>query len=199
MMRLFFALCFAAFTAACGLRPLYGEVGADDGAVSVSQIDGRMGHRLRQELQRTLSTGLPGAGQGARLDIYLREGTRRLSLKQDAGVSRTTMSGDADYKLFSSEGELISSGRVTATSDFDRAASDFGDIALQTDARERLALLLSRRLTERLALDLTQTAEIEQEQINISASNPSIRAFGDDGENESDDDDLELIQSTDPN
>ena len=56
---------------ACGLKPLYGEGEFGSGPIKVSTIDGRMGHRVQQELRRSLSSGLPGVAAGTRLDIDL--------------------------------------------------------------------------------------------------------------------------------
>ena len=65
------------------------------------------------------------------------------------------MKARATYRLVSPDGEMLARGVVNTSADFDNASSQYGDIALQTDARERLALITARRLREQIALDLT--------------------------------------------
>lgn len=148
----FLALASLALSA-CGFQPVYGNQTSGAGAITVQQINGRLGHRLRQELDRTLRSGLPGVDDGAYLQIKVEESLERLSLKSDAGVSRTTMVGEAEYSLFNSDGIAVAKGEVLSQADYDVPNSSYGDIALQTDARERLALSLARRIKEQLILD----------------------------------------------
>ncbi len=143
----------------CGFQPVYGNVDAMNGPIKVMQIDGRIGHRLRQELTRTLSSGLPGIEDGAFLTVTAVEGLQRLNLKANVGVSRTTIIGTANYTLRDIEGRVLLSGSVSVQTDYDVANSEYGDIALQTDARERVAYLLSRRLQEQLSLDATSSRQ----------------------------------------
>ena len=92
---------------ACGFQPLYGPTLSGDSPIAVAQIDGRMGHRVRQELARTLASGLPNIEPGARVEIELKESLERLSLKADAGVSRSTMVANARYQLISANGDVL--------------------------------------------------------------------------------------------
>ena len=141
---------------ACGFQPLYGPSLSGDSPVAVTQIDGRMGHRVRQELARMLASGLPNVEPGARVEIDLKESLERLSLKSDAGVSRSTMVAIATYQLVSNDGEVLISGRLRSQSDFDVSNTPYGDIALQNDARERVALSLARSLRETLTVQASK-------------------------------------------
>ena len=143
-------------TAGCSFTPLYGESYTGDGPIFISQIDGRIGHRLRQELSRTLSTGLPSVEDGAHLDVTVNEAFRRLALKLDAGVSRTTVVAEARYTLTGADGNVIANGFVISQADYDSADTSYGDITLQNDARERAALSLARRIRDELVLDVSE-------------------------------------------
>ena len=159
-MRLFILTVISAiFATSCGLRPVYGNATDGSGPISVSQIDGRTGHRVRQELALSLSSGLPGVAPGARLETSLDEKLTRLPLKRDDGVSRSSYDVEAKYRLYSADGELLAKGTTYAAANFDSTTSSYGDIALQTDARERVGRTVARRIREQLILDLSQTAE----------------------------------------
>lgn len=147
---------------ACGFKPVYGSVDAMNGPIQVLEIEGRAGNRLRQELTRTLSTGLPGIDSGAFLSVTASESLQRLNLKANVGVSRTTIIYNAYYTLRSLDGENLLNGSVTAQTDYDVAGTDYGDIALQNDARERVAYLLARRLHEQLTLDASSSRQDAQ-------------------------------------
>ena len=86
----------------------------------------------------------------------MKESLERLSLKSDAGVSRSTMVAIATYQLISNDGEVLISGRLRSQSDFDVSNTPYGDIALQNDARERLALSLARSLRETLTVQASK-------------------------------------------
>lgn len=157
------ALLVAALSAlavtGCGMRPMYGTQTVDgSGPISISQIDGRMGHQVRQELSRSLASGLPGLEPGANLFVTIEEDLKRLALQQDESVSRTSLIANADYILSNAEGEIVGKGSVVAQADFAAAISSFSDISLQNDARDRAAMSLARRLRDRLVLDLQQQA-----------------------------------------
>lgn len=156
-----FTLGLASLTG-CGFQPVYGSFNETEGAIQVLEIEGRTGHRLRQELARYLSSGLPGVEAGSFININLVESLQRLSLKADAGVSRTTLVGTAVYVLRNTSGEILLQGSVQAQTDYDVADSDYGDIALQTDAKERVAYLLASKLHQQLILDTTTARQDEQ-------------------------------------
>ena len=59
MKHILLTLMSLATLSACGFQPLYGPSLSGDSPVAVTQIDGRMGHRVRQELARMLASGLP--------------------------------------------------------------------------------------------------------------------------------------------
>ncbi|MFC7292332.1 LPS assembly lipoprotein LptE [Hirschia litorea] len=148
--------------ASCGFQPVYGSIDAMNAPIQVLEIEGRTGHRLRQELSRTLRTGLPGIESGAFLNVNIEENLQRLNLKANVGVSRTTIIYVADYTLRGVNGDNLLNGSVTAQTDYDVADSDYGDIALQNDARERVAFLLARRLHEQLTLDASSSRQDAQ-------------------------------------
>jgi len=149
----------------CGFQPVYGSAAATENAITVLQIDSRMGHRLRQELTRELGSGIPSVEPGAFLTVRLSEQLNRLALKSNAGVSRTNLVGAATYELRDLNGEVLLVGTVSAQTDYDVADTDYGDIALQTDARERVAFSLAQTLHQQLLLDISsnrQTLQKEQ-------------------------------------
>jgi|GEM_PF-227703 len=174
-MKHLFASCLilgisSATLSSCGFQPVYGNTDALSGPIAINQIDGRIGHRLRQELARTLRSGLPGVSEGAFLTVTASESIQRLNLQANDSVSRTTIVAAANYTLRDADGQTLLFGNVKTQTDYDVAVSEYGDIALQTDARERVALLLARRLQEQLTLDASsarQTAQMKKaEELN---------------------------------
>lgn len=181
---------------ACGFQPVYGSMDAANGPIKVLEIEGRIGHRLRQELSRTLGSGLPSVESGAFLTVTARENLQRLNLKSNVGVSRTNIIASASYTLRSVEGEILLSGRVQSETAYDVANSEFGDIELQTDARERVAYLLARRLQEQLTLDATSARQEEQMQNAVDQEELARqeKALDPDSEAQSIRDELDRIQ-----
>ncbi len=160
---------------ACGFKPVYGTY-PTSGKIQVLEIEGRTGHRLRQELNRTLSSGLPNVEDGAYLEVSVAERFSGLSLRQDAGETRSTLSGNANYTLYSFDGKVLQKGSTSVQTDYDVTNSEYGDIALQTDARERVAYLLSRRIYEQLVLGATdeKASDSKQTESDVTPSDEDL-------------------------
>ena len=154
LISLLMTVMSAAVLAGCGFQPVHGT-GAnlesrDD--ISVSEIDGRIGHELRKALQARLSTGIDGIPAGSVLSVVIEDRLARLSLQPDAAALRTDLRGRATYTLETEMGPLV--GTVLAESSFVVPDAPHGDIAAQTAARERVASLLAERIVTDIRLKL---------------------------------------------
>lgn len=156
------ALILALGLSACGVRPVYSSAPTEAGLIRVQQIDGRLGHRVRQELSRTLSNGLPGVEKGARLEVSLQESLVRLPLKPDDGVSRSDFQALAEYTLISADGDVLATGETFARASFDSAFSSYGDIALQSDALERVGRSLAKRIQQQLVIQASGLETLDE-------------------------------------
>ena len=161
MMKYIAALVLATALGGCGLRPVYGTGLEDSGPITVSQIDGRLGHRVRQELSRMLASGLPNVEPGSRLTVEIDEGIQRLPLRLDDGVSRTAVKATAEIVLFDSKGRIVVTGTETTSASFDTATSPYGDIALQNDARERVGRSLANNIFQLLARETASSSSTD--------------------------------------
>ncbi|MEM6626528.1 MAG: hypothetical protein AAF719_07475 [Pseudomonadota bacterium] len=164
MTRFWITLPCALALTACGFEPVYGPAqgfSASSGVIQIQGIPGRTGHRLRQELVRTVGGGLPGMDGPGVLTIDLNENLGRLAFQPDEAASRTDLVASAAYELTDEMGVVIASGSIVEETSFNVPMEPFGDISAQTEARERVALLLARRLRERLVVDARNYADAQ--------------------------------------
>ena len=141
--------------AACGFTPVYGGgQGAafqNSGPITVSEIPGRTGHFLRNELARIVGPGVPGFAQG-NLEITLGQGIDRLAFAPDQAASRSDYVGNASWTLKAPNGATLASGQVTERASFNFADAAYADLAAQNAAQERLATLLARSIRSELII-----------------------------------------------
>lgn len=133
---------------ACNFTPVYGGQGeafAANGPITITEIPGRTGHYLRNELARTVGQGVPGFPQGT-LEITLGQSIDRLAFAPDQAASRSDYVGNASWTLRAVNGTVIGSGQVTERASFNFADAAYADVAAQTAAQERLAGLLARSI-----------------------------------------------------
>ncbi|MDZ4762851.1 MAG: hypothetical protein SGJ21_17470 [Alphaproteobacteria bacterium] len=145
-------LICVSFLTGCGFSPVYGS-GANSGPIQITQIEGRTGHFLRQELIRTVGQGIPGVASGSRLEITLNESIDRLAFSPDQAASRSDYRGAATYALRDANGALLASGGVSEAASFNFADAAYADVAAQTAAQERLAALLARTIRDQLIVE----------------------------------------------
>lgn len=137
----------------CGFQPVYApSISAESGPVEIDQIDGRAGHELRKALLQETANGLPGAPQGARLTVSLRERIINTAFDSDGATTRAIIRLRADYVIDLGDNAL--SGREIAEVPTNIPDAIFQDITNQDEARISAAQQLARQITDRLILDL---------------------------------------------
>ena len=146
----------AVLVAGCGFSPMYGRTanGPAIGPVQVSQIDGKAGHVLRNELTRILAPEDDG-GPPMQLDITLYEGVTPLGIRIDESATRAELRLVANYVLTPPTGEVIR-GSVNTVVNYDIPRGSFGEITAQDDARERAAETMAQRFRAELAIRMAQ-------------------------------------------
>lgn len=143
---------------ACGFQPVYAPVDgktAESGLVSVAPIEGREGYMLRRALQQELAVGVPGLTEKMTLTVNLKSNLSRLALRPDGAASRSSIIAQGSYRL---EGESKRvSGRMEVEAGFLVPNSPYGDIAAQTDARERAMRELAKKIADDVRLKFART------------------------------------------
>jgi LPS-assembly lipoprotein len=164
----FLVLLMAALTlAACGFRPLYGNVGLGEhgltslSAVYVEPISDRVGYELRNNLLDLLNSGPPQSSQ-YRLKLYLGEREDAVVLQTNTSITRFNYTLTAHYELMP-RGETmpVMSGDLTAFAAYNVAAAPYlyATTAAQRDAQNRAASDIAERLRTEVAVYLRETAE----------------------------------------
>ena len=149
------AIALLALTlSACGFTPLYAG-GGGAGNIQIDQIDGRAGQALRKALLMELAPGLPGLDAAATLNITLDESIGRLALQPDEAATRTDIIVSADYVLAFDGG--VVSGNSAAETSFLVPDAPFSDIAAQIDATDRAMLILARRISDDLRIQMANS------------------------------------------
>ncbi|MFT3722684.1 MAG: hypothetical protein QM773_03775 [Hyphomonadaceae bacterium] len=139
---------------ACNFTPVYGGQGesfASSGPITITEIPGRTGHYLRNELARTIGQGIPGFPKGT-LEITLGQSIDRLAFAPDQAASRSDYVGNASWTLRSVDGTVVGSGQVTERASFNFADAAYADMAAQTAAQERLADLIARSIRSEMII-----------------------------------------------
>jgi LPS-assembly lipoprotein len=135
----FGALAILLGVSGCGFSPVYSTSGSGIGPLVISQIDGRVGYFLRQELDRRAS--LEQNDRPARtLNVKVVTSFASAALAVDGLSARTLYTLTANYTLSpaTTAGTPLS-GSVTTTVGYESLDQAYGDVALQADAEERAA------------------------------------------------------------
>jgi LPS-assembly lipoprotein len=150
------AVCLTLMLSACGFTPMYAPAASGAGAigpVQVSQIDGKAGHVLKNELDRILSVeSSAGGAPPMQLEITLQETISRLGIRLDQSATRAELRLVANYVLTPPNGGQQLRGSVASVVNYDIPTAAFGEITAQDDARERAAEDLAERFRAELAL-----------------------------------------------
>ncbi len=166
------AACLVApFMAGCdgGFRPLYGSVSAVGGSsgaldrlaqVDVTQIPGRVGQQIRNELIFQ-TTG--GAGETKtptmRLEIAIRESLTSTLVRKDGDVEGQIYGLEAGFNLIRiSDNTVLLSGTSYGRASFERFQSVFSNVRAREDAENRAAKTVAEDLKSRLAAFLSKPA-----------------------------------------
>ena len=150
-----FLIALALVLPACGFQPVYAPSGSASfagGNITVKEIPGRAGYKLRRALQQELAAGLPNLDESAVLEVRLKEKLVRLQFKPDGAASRSSYTAEATYAL---GGENISvAGQSDAETSFSVPNEPYGDISAQTNASDRVMRVLASRIVDDLRLQL---------------------------------------------
>ncbi|MBY9065926.1 hypothetical protein K1X12_03400 [Hyphomonas sp. WL0036] len=152
-MKFFLPALMLVALGACGFQPVYAPASgnfAEAGMISVAPIEGREGYMLRRELQQELAIGVPGLTEKVTLTVKLKSNLSRLALRPDGAASRSGILATGSYKL---EGETTNvNGRREVETGFLVPDSPYGDIAAQTDARDRAMRMLAKEIADDIRL-----------------------------------------------
>lgn len=155
-----FLIAAAATAAGCGFTPAYGPGGGASvlqGRVEVDEPNTRDGYLLVRQLENRL-----GRAQTPRfgLSVALDTSEEGLAYTQDAKITRYDLIGKATYALRDlGTGEVLTSGTVDSFTGYSTTGSTVATLAAESDARERLMIILADQITTHLlaaAQDLPQ-------------------------------------------
>jgi LPS-assembly lipoprotein len=137
----------------CGFSPVYSTSGVGLGPVEVPVIEGRTGHFVRQELLRRAALETSGPNDSAQsLKVRLVSSFTPIAIKASGFGGRTQMTVTAYYSFASNKHPGPIESSVSTMVAFDTTDAAYGDVALQSDAEERVAIAL----VDRLWMDLTR-------------------------------------------
>ena len=171
----------------CGFQPVYAPPSADaaqaGGPITVTEIPGRSGFQLRQELDRLFINGAPGVPEdGARLEVTLsRQFQDFADLRRDATTRRGNVNAAVRYQLFNGSGRQIARGNVQTNIAYTQSNNAGSAIAAQGELTDLAAQSLARLIWSDVTRKLSQRSDAQavgQEPIkHASLSTPQKQAF----------------------
>ena len=150
--------------AACSVQPLHGSRGAADGlgdlgAIEIAEVHSRHALEVRNHLIFLLGGGAgqpAGAAYGLDLSVDSRiidSATIQVAADNEPSAGTVVMTGE--YLLRDrSTGEVVASGRRSASASYDRTRQEFANLRAVRDAENRAARELAEMLRLALAQDL---------------------------------------------
>jgi LPS-assembly lipoprotein len=154
------ALLLALALSACGLKPLYsggssGVVAQTLSGIAVTPIEGKSGWLVRNALaDRLAATGAPRY----RLDITLDDKIEGFGVRRDDAVTRERRTLRARYQLVdAANGTVLLDATAGSDAGIDVVSSDYGTIAAENTALERLAGIVADQIVARIALYAERT------------------------------------------
>ncbi|MEM1004561.1 MAG: LPS assembly lipoprotein LptE [Pseudomonadota bacterium] len=146
-------LLMPAALAACGFEPVYAPGGAGSqlyGKVAVSAPDSVESFLLVQNLEQQLGRSA-SSGNVYDLDVRVSTVTSAAAITTTNETNRYSIDGSASFALRSNEtGQIITSGTVTDFVGYSAAGSTVSTLADERDAKERLMVILSGQIMNRL-------------------------------------------------
>jgi LPS-assembly lipoprotein len=144
----------------CGLKPLYsggssGVVAQTLSGIAVTPIQGKSGWLVRNALaDRLAATGTPRY----RLDITLDDKIEGFGVRRDDAVTRERRTLRARYQLVdAANGMVLLDATAGSDAGIDVVSSDYGTIAAENTALERLAGIVADQIVARIALYAERT------------------------------------------
>jgi LPS-assembly lipoprotein len=145
----------------CGLKPLYsggssGVVAQTLSGIAVTPIEGKSGWLVRNALTDRLGgTGAPRY----RLEITLDDKIEGFGVRRDDAVTRERRTLRARYQLVdAANGTVLVDATAGSDAGIDVVSSDYGTIAAENTALERLAGIVADQIVARIALYAERTA-----------------------------------------
>ena len=144
-----------AVLAGCALHPLYAGGGSSAVAatladVQVTPIEGKSGWLMANALRDRLQGG---DGNRYRLDVRLDDQIAGLGVRRDDSVSRERRTLRARYQLIDAgNGSVLLDATAGSDAGIDVVGSEYGTIAAENTALERLSGIVADQIVARLAL-----------------------------------------------
>lgn len=145
---------------ACGLKPLYsggssGVVAQTLSGIAVTPIEGKSGWLVRNALtDRLAANGTPRY----RLEITLDDRIEGFGVRRDDAVTRERRTLRARYQLVDAvNGAVVLDATAGSDAGIDVVSSDYGTIAAENTALERLAGIIADQIVARVALYAMRT------------------------------------------
>lgn len=146
-----------------GFRPLYGSSGVGSNVnekmaqVEITQIPGRVGQRVRNELMYQATGGGAALPPTMRLDVAIRESVTSTLVRQDGESESRVYNLEAAFNLIRiSDNAVVLKGTSYARAGFERFESIFSNVRAKEDAENRAAKTIGEDLKSRLAAFLSQ-------------------------------------------
>ncbi|WP_420585954.1 LPS assembly lipoprotein LptE [Ruegeria sp.] len=139
--------------AACGFEPVYAPGGAGlalNGNVAVSAPNSTDSYLLVQNLEQRLGRSATSGG-AYNLNVSVATVIRAAAITTTNETNRYSIDGRANYSLRSSEtGQVLASGTVNDFVGYSAAGSTVSTLADERDAKQRLMVILSDQIVNRL-------------------------------------------------
>jgi len=140
-------------TAACGFEPVYapgGSGAALNGNVALSAPNTTESYLLVQNLEQRLGRSATSGGE-YNLDVSVATVIQAAAITTTNETNRYSIDGRADYTLRSNAtGQVLASGTVNDFVGYSAAGSTVSTLANERDAKERLMVILSDQIINRL-------------------------------------------------
>ena len=157
------ALLVAPFVSAC--QPLYGRTQSGArvkdvmASLEISEVPGRVGQKVRNELIFTSTGGGHSADPAYRLDITVRESVSNILVELTGDIQGQQFNLDADFTLVRlADKQTVLRGKSTGRAAFDRFDPIFTNIRARIDAENRAARVVADGIRTRIAAFLSSTA-----------------------------------------
>jgi LPS-assembly lipoprotein len=162
-MNRYLGLCLTVSTAlslsGCGFRPLYATESTPAGIavyfeqIYVSDIGGRTGRVLRNQLMDAFTPGGTPKSAAYHLEIELNDGKEGLAIQENADITRYNYTLTAKFKLIdASNGQVMNTGVSRAIAGYNAVNEQFSTQIAQRDAEERAARELGEDIRLRLGV-----------------------------------------------
>ncbi|MET3824589.1 MULTISPECIES: LPS assembly lipoprotein LptE [Sphingomonas] len=164
-LRTLIACAGAAVTlAGCGLHPLYsggssGTVATTLAQVDVAPIEGKAGWLTANALRDRLHT-TPGGAARYRLEVKLDDRIIGLGIRRDDSISRERRTLRARYQLVDlSNGAVLLDAAARSDAGIDSVRSEYGTIAAENTALERLSQIVADQIITRVATYVSRSED----------------------------------------